>query len=129
MRHRTRPNAGAVGHRVDQAGLGEEALRKIQSLDYNCILLDLRMSGMGGHELYNKVKSDMPELAERIIFITGDTVNPATREFLSGVPNSVVSKPFDFRELEQVVMAISQRTMDDQETPLDHSGSGTQSRN
>ena len=73
-------------------------LRKIQSLDYNCILLDLRMPGMGGQELYNKVKSDMPELAERIIFITGDTVNPATREFLSGVPNSVVSKPFDFRE-------------------------------
>jgi len=34
-------------YNVDQAGDGEEAWRKLQSLDYDCILLDLRMPWMG----------------------------------------------------------------------------------
>ncbi len=96
-------------YNVDQAGDGEEAWRKLQSLDYDCILLDLRMPGMGGQELYEKISFKHPDLIRSIIFITGDTVNPATKAFLSGVTNPVMSKPFDFRELEQLVVSVINR--------------------
>ena len=96
-------------HDVDQAGDGEEAWRKLQRLDYDCILLDLRMPGMGGQELYERIKVSIPDLVDRIVFITGDTVNPATRSFLTGIGNAVLSKPFDFRELEQLVLTITNR--------------------
>lgn len=99
---------------VDLADGGEEAWRKLQSLEYDCILLDLRMPGMSGQELYLRVKLAKPELADRIIFITGDTVNPDTREFLINVTNPVLSKPFDFRELEQLVVAVTNRPQDDE---------------
>ena len=48
----------------------------------------------------NRVKAISPKLLNRIVFIAGDTVNQATNSFLSSVPNPVLSKPFDFRELE-----------------------------
>ncbi|MDA1129163.1 MAG: PAS domain S-box protein [Chloroflexi bacterium] len=96
-------------YNVDQAGDGEEAWRKLQTLEYDCILLDLRMPGMSGQELYLRIKAEFPRSVGQIIFITGDIVNPATKEFLSEVGNPVLSKPFDFRELEQLVLSITNR--------------------
>jgi CheY-like chemotaxis protein len=107
-------------YNVDQAGDGEEAWRKLQNFDYNCILLDLRMPGMGGQALYERVKAISPKLLNRIVFITGDTVNQATTSFLSSVPNLVLSKPFDFRELEQLVVSVigQEPMMSDNETAV-----------
>ena len=94
---------------VNQAGDGEEAWRKLQTLDYDCILLDLKMPGMGGKELYEKIEAEIPRLLDCIIFITGDTIDLSTKGFLSNVTNPVLSKPFDFRELEQLVLSITNR--------------------
>ena len=86
---------------VDQAGDGEEASRKLQTLEYDCILLDLRM--------YGRIMTELPLFADSIIFITGDIANPATKKFLTEVGNPALSKPFDFRELEQLVLSITNR--------------------
>ena len=92
----------------------------MQNFDYNCILLDLRMPGMGGQALYERVKAISPKLLNRIVFITGDTVNQATTSFLSSVPNLVLSKPFDFRELEQLAVSVigQEPMMSDNETAV-----------
>ena len=111
-------------YNVDQAGDGEEAWRKIQSLEYDCILLDLRMPGLGGQGLYERVEEAKPELLDRILFITGDTVNPATKTFLAGVANPVLSKPFDFQEVEQLVVAITSREAGTQDPLAEPSDTG-----
>jgi len=43
-------------------------------------------------------------------------VNPATKAFLSGGTNPVLSKPFDFREPEQLVVSIINRGISGQES-------------
>ncbi len=96
-------------YNVDQAGDGEEAWRKLQLFDYDCILLDLRMPGLGGQGLYERIQEMNPDLIKLIVFITGDTVNPSTKAFLGTVTNPVLSKPFDFRELEQLVVSVIDR--------------------
>ena len=96
-------------YNVDQAGDGEEAWRKLQRFDYDCVLLNIRMPGMSGKELYERIAESNPDLLDRIIFITGDTVNPDTKRFLGDVTNPVLSKPFDFRELEQMVVSVVDR--------------------
>jgi DNA-binding NarL/FixJ family response regulator len=75
---------------------------------------------MGGQALYERVKDISPKLLNRIVFITGDTVNQATTSFLSSVPNLVLSKPFDFRELEQLVVSVisQEPMMSDNETAV-----------
>ena len=67
------------------------------------------MSGRGGQELYGRIMTELPLFADSIIFITGDIANPATKKFLTEVGNPALSKPFDFRELEQLVLSITNR--------------------
>lgn len=94
---------------VDLADDGHEAWRKLASIDYDCILLDLKMPGMGGPELYKLIQDISEPLASKIVFVTGDTVGPATQEFLSETNNPVVAKPFRMAELLQTIHELWER--------------------
>jgi len=111
-------------YNVDHAGDGEEAWRKLQIMDYDCVLLDIRMPGMSGQELYERIADSNPEMVDRIIFITGDTVNRNTERLLGKLTNPVLSKPFDFRELEQLVVSLINRRKDNSGLRNDPVGSG-----
>jgi len=76
------------GHRVDTALNGTVALRKIEKEAYDLIISDLKMPGMSGQELYEKVREMNRDLSRRIIFSTGDVVSSDTREFLEKSGNS-----------------------------------------
>tara|TARA_B100000029_G_scaffold290897_1_gene284484 strand:+ start:2219 stop:3892 length:1674 start_codon:yes stop_codon:yes gene_type:complete len=91
---------------VDQAGTGPEAQRKLQQLHYNCILLNIKMPDMDGAELYRYLEENLPELTDKIIFVTGDLVSPHTQKFLGGLPNVVLNKPFDLWEVFESVYTI-----------------------
>lgn len=84
---------------VDEASDGLEALQKIRALQYDCILLDLKMSGMDGRELHQQLLDHHSEMAARVIFMSGDTINPDTQGFLDELPNPVLEKPFDSSDL------------------------------
>jgi len=88
------------GHVVEVARDGEEAWRAIGRQRYECILMDVRMPGMGGKELYRRIKENDEGLARRVIFATGDTLNPETQEFLESTGNAWLGKPFSVEELE-----------------------------
>src|SRR5262249_18371712 len=66
------------GHRVDTALNGTVALRKIEKERYDIIISDLKMPGMGGRELYQRVREKDLDLSRRIIFSTGDVVSTET---------------------------------------------------
>ena len=87
------------GHVVDVASSGEEALQAINRNRYECILLGMRMPGMGGKELYQRIKGSDKGLAKRVIFATGDALNPETKEFLESTGNAWLAKPFIIEEL------------------------------
>ena len=95
------------GFTVDLAGDGEEALRRLQGRVYDCILLDLKMPGMSGQHLYQAIEARDRELAGRVIFITGDTVNSDTRDFIAAAGNIALSKPIDLEELTRRVWSTS----------------------
>jgi two-component system NtrC family sensor kinase len=70
---------------------------------HGCILLDLKMPGMSGQQLYYRMVEADQKLARRIIFMTGDTASPDTRDFMSATGNPAVSKPFSVDELRQQI--------------------------
>jgi len=76
---------------------------------YGCILLDLRMPGLACQDLYRRIVDLDLELAGRILFMTGDTVNPETKKFMDTVPNLLVAKPFEFSEVERLVRSLVER--------------------
>ena len=89
---------------VDQAEDGQEAWHKLQEAPYDCILLDLKMPGMGGRQFYHLIERSDREQAERVIFLTGDTVSLDTRAFLEATGNPVLSKPIRLEELQRQVL-------------------------
>ena len=50
-------------------------------------------------DFYEAITAHYPDLAPRIVFITGGAFTVRAREFLDRVPNRRVEKPFDPRVL------------------------------
>ena len=71
----------------------------LQEKPYDCIMIDLKMPKMNGQELYRLIEESYKYLADRVIFISGDTVNSKANEFVSSTGNLVMNKPFQMAEL------------------------------
>ncbi len=84
-----------IGHAVETTANAADALSKLENTAYDAILLDIRMPGMNGMELYAKATAKRPELVGKFIFITGDTSDTSTKEFLEQNKLPFVSKPFN----------------------------------
>jgi len=96
-----------LGHRVLVASDGEEARRILEVRPLDRILLDLRMPRVGGDTLYGELRLRRPELASRVIFLTGDTESEATAAFLRDSGRLTLCKPFT---LDAVRRALDETT-------------------
>ncbi|MEI9478347.1 MAG: PAS domain S-box protein, partial [Deltaproteobacteria bacterium] len=83
------------GHSVDTTGDAAEALTMLESAGYDIVLMDIRMPGMSGMEFYERITEGHPEMAGKVIFITGDTSDESVRVFLEQKNLSYITKPFD----------------------------------
>ena len=93
----------ASGHKVETASNGKEALEKVERADYDIIISDLKMPDMGGQRLYECISEIKPHLKRRVIFSTGDTVNPVTQELFERTGNLHLAKPFRLEEVEAII--------------------------
>ena len=95
-----------TGHSVDTSGDPKEALDKLANASYDVLLTDIRMPGMSGMELYARVLEKSPAMANRIIFITGDTMGTDVKAFLAKNNLAYLAKPFDIEALKEKVDII-----------------------
>jgi CheY-like chemotaxis protein len=91
------------GHEVDTANSGAAALNLILDRSYDLVLSDMKMPGMSGAQLYDEVARHRPGLERRMIFITGDMLNPVTKQFLDRTGAFALSKPVDVDDIRQLV--------------------------
>jgi PAS domain S-box-containing protein len=70
---------------------------------FDLILCDLMMPGITGVELYHQVLRLAPQLAARIVFMTGGAFTEKSAEFLERSRNLRLSKPFGQEELARVL--------------------------
>jgi CheY-like chemotaxis protein len=70
------------GYQADAVTDGETALLRLAEAKYDLVLCDIRMPGLSGPEIYRRLEERDPEMARRIIFITGDVMSSGTRRFL-----------------------------------------------
>jgi two-component system NtrC family sensor kinase len=98
------------GYLVQTAGDGSEALERLAAAAFDVVITDVRMPRMDGPTLYRELGARHPRLLRRVIFITGDDMNPETRRFLAGVPAPALHKPFDMDEFLRLVQLARERT-------------------
>ncbi len=94
------------GHEVETVDNADDALEKVETERYSLILLDIKMPGMSGIELYNHFKKTAQSLARRVVFITGDVMGADTTAFLSRTKALRIDKPFDAEQLKKEINRI-----------------------
>ena len=89
------------GYSVETAESAEEALGKVKRLDPQLIITDLRMPGMDGLQLLEKVKGSMPNVD--VIVVTGhEDMTSAVTAMKAGAFDYIV-KPVNLKEVDALV--------------------------
>jgi len=83
---------------------GVEALQILGSGDFLGVISDMRTpGGVNGADVHTWLAQNRPDLAGRIVFITGDIANDETVETLRKTGAPCVEKPFRVNQLLPVV--------------------------
>ncbi|MBI1901788.1 MAG: sigma-54-dependent Fis family transcriptional regulator [Planctomycetia bacterium] len=101
------------GYQVQEAGNGQEALEMTQRRQFDVTILDLRMPGMSGLEVLEKLRAVHPEC--EVIILTGEgTVETAVQAMKLGAYD-YLTKPFSLAELKVIVQKAYERRLLDKE--------------
>jgi len=102
-----------AGHLVTACEDGREALEVLDMGGVDCVVCDVRMPVLSGQGLFEQVEEQLPEAAERFVFVTGDSSLPETRAFLDRTGQPVIAKPYESAELLGAVSLVLERTRPD----------------
>jgi two-component system, OmpR family, KDP operon response regulator KdpE len=88
---------GALGFVIGEASNGEEALVRLRMVNYDAVLLDINMPGMGGMEACRRIVQGYPRLPVIMLTVRDDEEDKV--EALDAGAHDYVIKPFQIREL------------------------------
>ncbi|MBE9119020.1 response regulator [Lusitaniella coriacea LEGE 07157] len=96
-----------LGYEVRTAVNGEEALRYLEAENYDLILTDLQMPGIGGLELLERAVKLYPDIQFLVISAHGTVDNAVEAMKLGAV--DFIQKPFTPRELRDAIARVLSR--------------------
>lgn len=91
------------GFRVDVAGDSNEAQKLIAGKKYDLILLDIKMPGIDGEEMYEWMKKNHKRSANSVIFTTGSVMTTDVTDFIKHTGRPFLPKPFTPLELTAII--------------------------
>lgn len=92
---------------ISRARSGKYALRLLKDNRYSCIILDLYLSDYTGTEIINLLRSNSDDTP--IIIISGESMTDKKVELLDSGANDFLTKPFDIKELQARVRALTRK--------------------
>jgi CheY-like chemotaxis protein len=88
------------GYATVAASSGAEALKLLAGGQYLGVITDMRTpGGLSGADVHAWIEAHRHDLAARVIFVTGDTVNENTAAVLQHTGAPFVEKPFRVQQL------------------------------
>ncbi len=92
-----------MGHRViGEATDIEEAIEKIENLEYDAVLLDILIPGGSGLELIEKINGKN----KKIVVITALDEDELDKELKKKNVFDILKKPFSYEELEKIIKKL-----------------------
>lgn len=92
------------GYCVVSTESGADALQLLANGNFHGVISDMRTpGGVDGAQVYAWIATHRPELASRLVFITGDIANEETAATLRRTGAPCVEKPFRVHEFISVV--------------------------
>ncbi|MEM8795520.1 MAG: PAS-domain containing protein [Pseudomonadota bacterium] len=87
------------GFTVTKTTSPRDALAILENQTFDAVLSDFKMPDMDGEHFYNAMKVIAPECADRIGFVTGDSMSRNVRQFFLGSKRPYLEKPIITDEL------------------------------
>jgi CheY-like chemotaxis protein len=95
------------GFEVDIAANGLIAKEKVDMHnEYEFYIFDIKTPIMNGIQVFEYLEKEYPELADRVIFTTGDSLGLATKNFLDRVNRPFLSKPYTPSQLVTLISEV-----------------------
>ncbi|GJQ58496.1 MAG: hypothetical protein SCALA701_12970 [Candidatus Scalindua sp.] len=95
-----------LGYNADVANNGKEALGKLETSDYDLILMDCQMPEMDGYETTRIIRDEASAVRNHkvpIIAMTANTMSGDRETCLETGMNDYVAKPIDFQDLADAI--------------------------
>lgn len=97
---------GLRNHDVTTADGGKEALECIENdAPFDVILCDLMMPQFSGMDLFAALEQEHPDVAKRVVFMTGGAFTTRAKAFLRDANHQHISKPFLLRDIEALIQS------------------------
>jgi len=97
------------GYEVQTVDNADDALEMIKNKSYDLILLDIKMPGMSGIELYRDIQEAASPLIRKMVFITGDSMSDDTKDFFTKSKARCIIKPFNIVQLKRDINYLLSR--------------------
>jgi two-component system NtrC family sensor kinase len=81
------------------AANGREAVGRLAEGAFDAVVTDIKMPHMDGMQLFGWIETNRPQLASRVVFTTGNTIDAETGAFLKAQRNPYLTKPFNLSRL------------------------------
>lgn len=95
------------GYACHTANSAADGIRTLENGRFSGIISDMRTpGGASGADVHTWIVLHRPELKDRMLFITGDTVNENTMKALQSTGVPYLEKPFRVQELINIVERI-----------------------
>ncbi len=102
----------AEGIEVEHVFSGDEALAVFDKHPWDAVFLDVRLPGKSGPEIYSELSESHPQLAQRVVFVTGGLWRSGSplRDELPDQP--ILAKPCTQARLREVLRQLRSLSLD-----------------
>jgi two-component system, OmpR family, KDP operon response regulator KdpE len=69
IRRGLKTTLSALQFEIGEASTGEEALTRLRMVNYDLVLMDLNMPGMGGVEACRRIRSEFPQISILVVTV------------------------------------------------------------
>jgi two-component system phosphate regulon response regulator PhoB len=107
IRRGLRATLTALQFEIGEASTGEEALMRLRMVDYDAVLMDLNMPGIGGVEACRRARREFPQISILVVTVRDNEEDKV--EALDAGADDYITKPFAMRELIARVKAVLRR--------------------
>jgi nitrogen-specific signal transduction histidine kinase/CheY-like chemotaxis protein len=100
---------GKEGFAVERAATGHDALARLATEMWEIVFLDVRLPDLSGPQIYARLEQTRPDLAERVVFVTGGVWRSDSRLRDQLPARPVLAKPCTQPQLRAVLREVRSR--------------------
>jgi CheY-like chemotaxis protein len=95
-----------LGYSPDFAHSGAEAIEKLKRDCYWAVFCDLLMPGLGGLDVYEKLREFSSRSSRRFVLLTGTVLDEAEHNAVTCNDIIVLHKPFNFEGISRTLLLL-----------------------